>query len=329
MKQSRASATGRTIPAALFLLALTPRLPGLRLFLTTDEPFFAQQAAEVIHALLRGDFRSTYWHFYPGLTISWLDGLGMLVQWGVARLIGAAEGPFIQFIKRDVLDLLVALRTPYALLSALFVVAVYWLMLRLAGRRVALVGALLVAWDSFFLAHSRVAHGDGPVAVFMGISALAFFVHLRNSGDGPLAKTGDYRRRRPFITRWLLLSAACGSLAALTKSPGPFMLPFVVLLGLGDWLRCSRRARSAVGVTPAADKPASISSAFAGSLQISAMSQPAVSAARARWVMLPATPAPSIDRSSLKISPSNPMRPRRIFCSHFAENPAGWSSTAG
>ncbi|MGQ9501331.1 MAG: ArnT family glycosyltransferase [Anaerolineae bacterium] len=209
--------------ALLFILiaALAPRLPGLDRFLTTDEPFFISQTAAVIDALLRGDFLSTYWHFYPGLTIIWLDGLGMLFQW----LVLGMEQPFTQFMQRGVLGLISAARLPYAFLGAFYPVAIYAFVRRLMGQRVALVGALLVAWDPFMLAHTRVIHGDGPVTVFMGMAVLAFLVHLRD----PIARQG-------IVSRWLAFSAVFGGLAVLTKSPGPFVVFFIILVGIGDVL---------------------------------------------------------------------------------------------
>jgi 4-amino-4-deoxy-L-arabinose transferase-like glycosyltransferase len=218
-------------PVLLFLLALIPRLPGLRLFLTTDEPFFAHEAANVINAFLRGQFPETYWHFYPGVTLIWLDGLGLAVGWAVARLVGATTQPFGLYIGQDILDLIVAIRLPYALLTSLFVVAVYSLTRRLFDQRIALLGALFVALDPFFLAHSRVAHGDAAVTIFMAVSALALFVHLR---------TWEPPTRRGY--RWLVLSAVSGGLAALTKAPGQFMAVFVVLVAVLDWLVRSRQA---------------------------------------------------------------------------------------
>jgi len=60
----------------LFVIALLPRLPGLDRFLTSDENtniFFA--GSDVVAAFLAGNWRGTYWHFYPGVTMSWLDGI--------------------------------------------------------------------------------------------------------------------------------------------------------------------------------------------------------------------------------------------------------------
>jgi 4-amino-4-deoxy-L-arabinose transferase-like glycosyltransferase len=225
----------------LFLLALAPRLPGLHLFLTTDEPFFVQEAAQVSSALLRGDFQGTYWHFYPGVTISWLNGLGLGTQWLLARLTGMTTQPFGVYTQRNILDLILSARLPYVLLAAVGVAGIYLLARRLLSHRVALLGALFIAFDPFFLAHSRVAHGDAPVTVFMGLSALAFFVYLQATSLPAASEVaGSGKGQAEGGRRWLILSAVMGALAALTKAPGPFMLLFVITVGVGDWLITSR-----------------------------------------------------------------------------------------
>jgi len=207
---------------ALFGLALLPRLPGLHLFLTSDERtniFLA--GSDVIAAFLQGNWRETYWHFYPGVTMSWLDAVGMAGQYWLEALRGGPLPPFSAYIYGDVLSLLVANRLPYAVLTALFVSVFYLLARQLLPHRIALLGALFVAFDPFFLAHSRVAHGDAPVAVFMVISALAFWVYGKRIG-GPVGG----RNRSGF--KYLLLSAMAGGLAALTKAPGQFMALFAI-----------------------------------------------------------------------------------------------------
>jgi 4-amino-4-deoxy-L-arabinose transferase-like glycosyltransferase len=225
----------------LFLLALAPRLPGLRLFLTTDEPFFVQEAAQVSGALLRGDFQGTYWHFYPGVTISWLNGLGLGIQWLLARITGMTAQPFEVYVQRNILDLILSARLPYVLLAAAGVAGFYLLARRLLGQRVALLGALFIAFDPFFLAHSRVAHGDAPVTVFMGLSALAFLVYLQATSLRAASEVPGAEKRQAEGGRlWLILSAMMGALAALTKAPGPFMLLFVITVGVGDGLITSR-----------------------------------------------------------------------------------------
>jgi hypothetical protein len=113
----------------------------------------------------------------------------------------------------------------------------YVLARRLFGHRAALLGALIIAFDPFYLAHSRVAHGDAPVTVFMGLSVLAFLVYLQGtSPDGTYGVSGLEEWGAVRGRRWLVLSSVMGALAALTKAPGQFVVLFVVILALGDWL---------------------------------------------------------------------------------------------
>ncbi|RME43561.1 MAG: phospholipid carrier-dependent glycosyltransferase, partial [Caldilineae bacterium] len=220
----------------LFVAALLPRLFDLGQFLTSDEKtniFLAGSA--VVQAFLRGDWAGTYWHFYPGVTMSWADALGMVAQWLWERLTGATNLPLSAFVEGDIRHLLIATRLPYAALTAAFVPAVYHLLRRwlspagdgdFPAHALSLGAALVIAFDPFFLAHSRVVHADAPVAVFMTLSALAWFLYLRDGGR-----------------RMLVFSAVMGSLAALTKAPGQFMAPFVVVTALGDWALAGWRAR--------------------------------------------------------------------------------------
>ena len=152
----------------LFFAALMPRLIGLDRFLTSDENtniFIA--GSDVITAFLRGDFRGTYWHFYPGVTISWLDALGMGGQYLLQSVSNPTLPSFTEYIYGDILSLIVASRLPYVILTAAAILAMYLLARKLLSNRVALFGALFMAFDPFYLAHSRVVHGDAPVAVFM------------------------------------------------------------------------------------------------------------------------------------------------------------------
>ena len=84
----------------------------------------------------------------------------------------------------------------------------------------ALTGFLLIAFDPFHIALSRVLHLDGLLGNFMLLSVLAFLVYL------------EERK-----TTALVVSAAAAGLAWLTKSPGLFLIPVIFLLALFDLLR--------------------------------------------------------------------------------------------
>jgi hypothetical protein len=74
---------------------------------------------------------------------------------------------------------------PVALSSALVIVAVYLLLRRLWGERVALAGSILVALDPFFLAHSRVLHQDALVTGFCLLSVLVLALSLQDRVSWP------------------------------------------------------------------------------------------------------------------------------------------------
>jgi hypothetical protein len=107
----------------------------------------------------------------------------------------------------------------------------------------AFLGALFIAFDPFFLAHSRVAHGDAPVTVFMVLSTLAFLVYLQDVSSRSSREVSGAEAIHANMGRWwLVISAVMGSLAALTKAPGQFMALFVVVVAAGDWLLKSWQA---------------------------------------------------------------------------------------
>src|SRR5512135_1553095 len=97
--------------------------------------------------------------------------------------------------------------------------------------------------------------------------------------------------------------------------------------GCGRPCICASRARLVAGMSHF--NPASNSSAESGLLHTSTMSHPACNAASARCTMPPATVAPSMLRSSLKMQPSKPSSPRRMSFSQTSEKPAGRESTLG
>ena len=59
----------------LFATALAVRLPWLGGFLTIDEVKWMEGAGQFLLALNSGNLAQTYWHFFPGITITWLEAL--------------------------------------------------------------------------------------------------------------------------------------------------------------------------------------------------------------------------------------------------------------
>jgi hypothetical protein len=210
------------IPVGIFLLALVPRLLGLNVFLTADEDDQLRFASGFLVAVLDGNFKQAVLLGYPGVPTMALGGLGLwlrylLHQWGWAPLPGA--GPDLASTLAHVTDYplayIRAARLPMVVAASLGILGIYLLLRRLVDRRVALVAALLIAFEPFLMANSRILHVDAPLAYFMFLSFLAFLLYLKEAR-----------------WRWLILSGLTGALAMLSKTPGAILGPILVIAGL-------------------------------------------------------------------------------------------------
>ncbi|MGQ9628220.1 MAG: ArnT family glycosyltransferase, partial [Anaerolineae bacterium] len=217
--------------AGLFFLALLPRLFGLSTFMTPDEGLWMERTALFGQALLRGDWADTFQSGHPGVTTKWLGLAGLAGEYLVSRdeaclaPTGSPEAwglspredfrSFLAAVPKSCARHLAAARLPIVLLSALSVGAIYLLCRKLFGWQVALLAGVLIAFDPFFLAHSRFLHHDALLTIFMSLSLLSFLIYLREGCSG-----------------WLFLSAVCGGLAFLSKASGLFLAPLLGLLAL-------------------------------------------------------------------------------------------------
>ena len=205
------------ISLLVFLAALLPRLYALGSFLTIDEVKWAEGAAQFLLALHSGDLARTYWHFHPGITITWGSALAL---WGLCAPAPDLAACANAQVEQQLPQAIGWLRLSPVLLMSLAVAGVYLLGRRLFGPKVALLAALLLAFDPFFIAHSRILNGDTGAAILMFLTLLAFLIYWL---DQPLPQRQ---------WRFLLLSGGLAGLAVLTKLPAPLIGLFVGGLGL-------------------------------------------------------------------------------------------------
>ena len=197
----------------VFAAALGPRLYALGTFLTIDEVKWAEGAAQFLLALHSGDLFQTYWHFFPGITVTWGSALALGGLCAPAPDLAACATARVTNLAGSI----GWLRLSPVLLTSLGVAGAYALGRKLLGHRIALTAALLLAFDPFFIAHSRILNGDAVAAILMFLSLLAFLVYW-------LGETGHLS--------WLLLSGALAGLSMLTKLPAPLIVVFMGGLGL-------------------------------------------------------------------------------------------------
>jgi hypothetical protein len=213
----------------VFIVALLPRLYAVDTFLTIDEVKWAEGAAQFLLALHAGDLSQTYWHFHPGITITWGSALAL---WGLC--VSAPDLTACANLQvENLAESIGWLRLSPVLLTSLGVTGAYILGRKLFDHRLALLTALLLAVDPFFVAHSRILNGDTGAAILMFLSLLAFLLYWREMSVSSRAVSA--------IRPSLILSGLMAGLALLTKLPSPLIVAFVGGLGLAAMILAWRK----------------------------------------------------------------------------------------
>lgn len=218
------------LPLLLFLAALLPRLYALGTFLTIDEVKWAEGSAQFLLALRSGDLAQTYWHFFPGITIAWGSALTLWARCLAAPDVGQCAQGAVEHLPESI----GWLRFTPVILTSLGVSGVYLLGRKLFAGKIPVLAALLLAFDPFFIAHSRILNGDAVVAILMFLSLLSFlFYWLKVSPSAEVHPSAPApSRSRGFrLHPSLFLSAVLAGLALLTKLPAPLIGLFIACLG--------------------------------------------------------------------------------------------------
>ncbi|MDH5781980.1 MAG: glycosyltransferase family 39 protein, partial [Dehalococcoidia bacterium] len=207
---------------------------SLWVFLTPDEPNWMYRSIAFIIAILNGDFGATIHEGTPGGTpTQWVGAMSILSRYVIHHLglvlfptsiVGGTSLPgyleWLQGEPQNLLDILVAVRLSVAVVTSLGVLGIYILAGKLFDAKTAMLSALLLIMDPFYLAHSRVFHTDAITSVFMILSALSFML--------------CFRERRtcskfPFLWHYAVLSGIFAGLALSGKSSA---LTAILFMGL-------------------------------------------------------------------------------------------------
>lgn len=198
------------IPLSIFLVAFLLRAiyPVSRPLVWSDRSFhFAK-------AILEQDWATTYQQYHPGVSLMWLTGTGLQIfshlQGGLTpdQMLGVEPtrpGTLTNSVVAGVI--------PLALAIALCIALTYPLLSRLAGRAIAIVAAIFLVFDPFFIESSKVIQPDALLSIFMLISALLILLYLKEERIG-----------------WLILSGVFAGLSMLSKTPSLFLIPYMLLV---------------------------------------------------------------------------------------------------
>jgi 4-amino-4-deoxy-L-arabinose transferase-like glycosyltransferase len=205
---------------AVFLSLLLPRIFELDRFATIDEPEWIFQSANFYYALGQRDFAQTYRREHPGVTALWAGAASYLINFPEYRGFGqgyietAKMERYLRSLDQQPIQLLQTARVVLVVAASALLTLSFYYAARLFGLWPAFWGLLLVAFDPFHIALSRVLHHDAMLGSFMFLSLLAFLAYL-------------FRGRRRVD---LVVSASAAGWALLTKVPGVFIFLYLGFL---------------------------------------------------------------------------------------------------
>lgn len=225
------------VSLVLVILAVAlPRAPELDRFVTPDEHLWLTRSANFYEALAHKNWAAAFQSAHPGVTIMWAGAAGFIWEFPAYPDFNRGQvdpDTFDKFMERrsrpaSPLEILRAARFVLVLVHTTVLAIGYLYARRLLGILPAFLGFMVIAFDPFHLALTRLLHLDGLMANFILLSLLAFLNYLR-----------DNRRLD------LLVSGAAAGLSWLTKSPALFLAPVIgwlVLMGL--WKASRQQALS-------------------------------------------------------------------------------------
>ena len=210
--------------AVLLMALVLPRGLALNRVVTPDEVNWLTTSSNFYLAVRQGNFAKTYQLEHPGVTTLWAGAAGFLwrypdyVDEGPGQLIYSKQeaGLILRSLGHEPLDLIITGRVFIVLVIIIVLAAAFLQAVTLVGFWPALMGFLLIAFDPFHIAHSRILHQDGMASSFVLLALLTFLNFLYRGG------------------RWhnVIISGVAAGLAWLTKSPMLFLIPFMGLLVL-------------------------------------------------------------------------------------------------
>ncbi|MGQ9683866.1 MAG: ArnT family glycosyltransferase [Anaerolineae bacterium] len=215
--EDRLSPIERGLLMLVLAISLALRLSGLSVFTTSDEDRWFYRSVAFRTALQEHDWASTYQSGHPGVVTMWLGAAAQQFPLLQRSLPIDGASPYVHgeepAMGAGVPPISLGARRLVALVSWLGIVALFFLLRRLLGQRVALLGTVFVALDPFYLAHSRLHHLDALLTTFSMLSIACLLVY-------------ELRGRR---IGFLLASAAAAALAIANKSPGVLLMPWAGL----------------------------------------------------------------------------------------------------
>ena len=192
---------------SIFIFAFIPRYVGIGTTIVADEQLWIKRSISFLKSLLELKLQGTSISGHPGVITMWLGSLSI----GFTKYVNHYK---------ELSDLLFAAQLPIAITTSLTIVMLYFMIRVVFNEKIAIISAILITLDPFYLAFSRIIHLDALLTSFMALSLLSFLIFIQRANS----------------RKMLVTSGVFAGLALLTKVPAAFLFPFIAMLLLSYFL---------------------------------------------------------------------------------------------
>lgn len=177
---------------------IAPRLIGLGTYATSDEPLYLKSSASFYYLLRERRFNETDLIIHPGMVNLWAGAAGFYAIFPEYASDNRTEFPIADLHFREVfgksghtpLEMLAAGRAATVLIQTLILGSALYFLIRLVGHWPAFIAFLLVSFDPFYFANSRILQPDGIMAASLLLSVISYIDYLQNNRRISLAASG-------------------------------------------------------------------------------------------------------------------------------------------
>jgi hypothetical protein len=200
------------------------RSKDLEKFKLTDETKWGFRSANFTLALHRGDYALTFQRSHPGVTTMWAGSIGM--QFAIPDYVDRTN----EYVENtsykmdlnkaglEVMQIIVPGRHVVIAINMIILTTCYFYLRKLIGPLAAFISTVLLAFEPFYIGHTRILHVDGFLSSFMYLSVITY---LSFSKHGRIFD--------------LILSGVAAGLTWLTKTPGFILSAGILLIAIMNW----------------------------------------------------------------------------------------------
>jgi hypothetical protein len=216
------------------LVFFYPRSEALGIYETADEPLYLRSSASFYYLVSEGRFDETDLIIHPGVVNLWAGAAGFFALYPDYIHQNLTEYPIGDWQFRSVVDrsgrkmneMLAAGRAVTVMIQTILMSAALYFGMRVLGRWPAVIGFLMLCFDPYYFANSRILQPDGILAASLLLSVLAYIDYIQSRSKFSLAVSG-----------------AAAGLCWLSKLVGIVLGPMLLGIAVYSWWRNHRGNR--------------------------------------------------------------------------------------